>query len=151
MPGEGSLAAAYRATRYLVEADGGTLEARIGEPAPAIEALLARLGHAAGTFISAANPRSERRSERENEAANRRLEARLRDLRLAPLPHAGVGEGDWSERGYFVPGLGLPESVTLAEAFGQYAIVEVRPGAPVALHWTGFAPPAGEGLRRWQP
>lgn len=131
-----TLLAAFKATTYVVLTEEGPLEARIGEPAPGIAALLARLGHAAGVFVTAANPRSEPRPSEENEAANRRLEAQLRGMDLHPLPHEGVGDGgDWSEPGFFVPGLDIDAARGLAEAFGQHAFVMVRIGAPVSLHW----------------
>ena len=72
-----ALLAAYRATRYVVLVAGDSTEARIGEPAPSVEALLARLGYGVGAFVTAANPRSEPRPPHENEAANERLAARL--------------------------------------------------------------------------
>jgi len=132
-----SLTEAYGATAYVVLTEGGPLVARIGEPAPGIEALLARLGHAVGVFITGANPGSERRTPRENEAANGRLEAQLRAIRLDPLPHEGVGDqGDWSEPGFFVPGLDIADAAGLADEFGQHAFVAVRIGAPASLHWT---------------
>src|SRR3954451_19510506 len=120
-----ALRPAYLATRYLVHHAGGTVEARIGEPAPGLDALLAATGAARGTFLTADNPGSEQRSAAANAAAGRRLAAALAAAGYRTLPHEGVALDDaWRERGFFVFGLGGDEALRWAERFGQYAIVE---------------------------
>ena len=94
MPSD-ALLRAYRASAYVVDVEGGSLAARIGERAPAVDALLVRLDHTTGSFITAANPCSRPCAETENDDANRILEVRLRAIGLDPLPHAGrEGPGD---------------------------------------------------------
>jgi hypothetical protein len=135
-----ALRPAYLATRYLVHHAGGTVEARVGEPAAALDALLAAAGAARGTFLTADNPGSERRSAEENAAAARRLAAALAAAGYRPLPHEGVAlDGEWRERGFFVLGLGGDEALRWAERFGQYALVEAASGRAPALRFTRLA------------
>ena len=52
------LDAVYRETTYRVEAPGRSLAIRLGEPAPALDSLLAAVGLTSWAFVSAANPHS---------------------------------------------------------------------------------------------
>jgi hypothetical protein len=130
----------YEATRYLVHHAGRTLDARIGEPSPALDALLAAENATVGVFITAANPRSEQRSQAENEAANRALAAELQQAGFRWLAHEGVAvDGDWRENGFFVLGLQGEDALGWAERFGQYAVVEATLGRAPALRFSRLA------------
>lgn len=140
----GALIAAYRATRYVVCDGGREIVARIGVPSAEMDALLAAHGAGSGTFMTAWNPRSERRPRAGNEAAARRLEAALAAAGRQWLAHEGRGEGsDWTEAGVFV--LDLPEeaALDLAARFGQNAVVRVARGEAPRLLFTALMPDRG--------
>ena len=135
-----ALRPAYEATRYLVQAGGRTIDARIGEPSPALDALLAAENARAGIFIGAANPRSQQRSRTENDAANRRLAAELAAAGYRTLPHEGVAaDGGWREHGFFVLDMTAEEALRWAERFGQYAIVAASLGGAPTLRFSRLA------------
>lgn len=122
------LIAAYRATSYrIVDAAGAVLaEARIDQPSPTIDRLLAVHGAGAGVFITAWNPRSIVQAESLNQAAHDRLVDALIESGRRFLLHVGVGaDPAWSEHGAFVLDLATDEALALALAYGQYAIVVV--------------------------
>jgi hypothetical protein len=134
----GDLQARYEATRYLVRHAGRWIDARIGEPAPELDALLAARGAACGTFITADNPRSKPRSATENATANRELATALRGWQT--LPHEGRAlDEPWSERGFFVLDLPRATALALAERFGQNAIVWCARGQPPELVFSALA------------
>ena len=136
------LVRAYRQADYAVR-DGGRREvvARIGVPGRALDRMLGRHGARDGTFITAWNPASVRRSTAANEAASRRLRYLIETSRYRWLPHEGrsaspgqTAAPTWREQGFFV--LDLPRATALAWAvrFGQNAVVRVRRrGAPELL------------------
>ncbi|MET4700503.1 hypothetical protein ABIE65_003543 [Constrictibacter sp. MBR-5] len=128
------LAAAYAATSYDVLADGRRVCVRLGRPAPALDALLARLGAASGTFVTAWNPRSRPRPSPVNARAHRRMAARLDAAGLRRLPHEGRSlDGRWRERGFLVLDLADRDALALAEAFGQNAVVRIARGGSAVL------------------
>jgi hypothetical protein len=130
----------YEATRYLVHHAGRTLDARIGETSPALDALLAAENATVGTFITAANPRSEQRSQAENEAANRALAIELRQAGYRWHTHKGVAiDGFWRENGFFVLGLQGEDALRWAERFGQYAVIEATLGRAPAVRFGRLA------------
>ena len=106
---------------------------RIGEPSPRLDALLEAAGADSAAFVTAANPRGERRSAAENRAAA----AALRELLAAagyPL-HAGEGrdpEGRWpAEPSFLVVGIYRANAEALGRLFQQNAIVCVlKNGSP---------------------
>lgn len=135
------LIAAYRGTSYQVlDCRGAVLgAARIGEPSPAIDAVLAGHGAASGVFITGWNPRSAPTERRRNEAAHQRLANELRARGLLFLPHRGVGaDARWSEEGMFALDLAIAEALELALAFEQNAIVSVGAGEPARLLLTSL-------------
>jgi hypothetical protein len=146
--GRSALRPAYLRTSYIVHAPGQRIDARIEEPCPALDALLARQGASTGVFITAVNPKSAELSPEENAAANRALEAALAAAGVRALPHEGVADkGDWSEKGFFALGLGRSQAVALAERFGQYAVVFCEIGRKPALLFTRLAQePRQQGL-----
>ncbi|HEX7053206.1 MAG TPA: DUF3293 domain-containing protein [Burkholderiales bacterium] len=151
---------AYLKAEYVVREPPIVL--RIGEPSAALDELIGEAGSAA--FLTAANPRSERRSHREN-----RL--RLASLREA-LEAAGrrylEGEGRdpsgaWpAEPSFLVLGMARAEALALARRFEQNALVWCEAGrAPelvdaawrlvldthVWLDWLAFDDPAVAALK----
>lgn len=70
---------AYRNTTYRVLAGEGSFEIRVGQRAPAVDALLARSECSAWAFVTACNPYSEPRTDAENRAAQNRLEQWVED------------------------------------------------------------------------
>ncbi|HET7197079.1 MAG TPA: DUF3293 domain-containing protein, partial [Burkholderiales bacterium] len=162
MPLSAELLEAYRATQYVVR--DPPLVIRIGEPNAALDALLGAAGTAA--FLTAANPRSERRSEEEN----RRLTAALRQALDGRRLQYREGEGRdprgaWqAEPSLLVLGIGREEALGLARRFAQNAFVWCRRGsAPelalaakwrlvldthVWLDWLAFDDPSVAPLKR---
>jgi hypothetical protein len=145
------LVRAYRQADYAVR-DGGRREvvARIGIPSQALDRMLGRHGARDGTFITAWNPASVRRSTAANEAASRRLRHLIETGWYRWLPHEGrsassgghAADHTWRERGFFVLDLSQATALAWAVRFGQNAIVRVRRGGAPELLLT--AP-----VRRW--
>lgn len=151
LPGQSGrrLAAAYAATSYDVLVDGRRVGARLGRRSAAIDALLARLGAASGTFVTAWNPRSRPTSHAANLHAHRRMAARLDAAGLRRLPHEGRSlDGRWRERGFLVLDLADRDALALAEAFGQNAVVRLARGGPATLLQAGLLPTPLMGARR---
>ena len=103
---------------------------RIGEPSPRLDALLEEAGADSAAYISAANPRGERRPE----AANQASHSVLKDLVAASgYPHfPGEGrdpEGRWApEPSFLVLGIYRDNAELMGQLFGQNAIVFVEKG-----------------------
>ena len=138
---DADLIAAYHGTSYQVlDGYGDVLAAAlIGEPSPAIDAVLAGQGAASGVFITGWNPRSAPIERHLNDAAHQELENELRARGVQFLPHRGVGaDPGWSEGGVFALDLAIAEALELALAFQQNAIVAVRAGEPARLLLTSL-------------
>ena len=121
------LARAYRASCYFA----GAYLARIGQRAPALDALLRRWRVVEGVFIAAGNPFSRRMAA----GWNARRHALLRE-RLRGLPHV-EGKGGakrWWEAHYFI-GICAARGKRLARLFRQNAMVALRRGAKARLIW----------------
>lgn len=132
--------AAYAATEYRVWDGERWLAARLGQAAPEIERLLDRLDARCGTFVTAWNPRSEPATAAENDAAAAALAAEIAARSWRALPHQGVGDDPaWPpEQGWFVLDLDEVAILTLAEAYGQNAVVRIERGRSAGLietHW----------------
>ena len=154
-----ALIAAYQQAEYVVH---GRCTLRIGRRSPALDALLDEHGAASAAFVTAANPRSEKRSEAENRAALAALEASL----AWPF-YRGEGrdpDGEWpAEPSLLVVGIARGEAEALGRALDQNAIVFAeRGGAPelvllaklrlvldtqVWLDWLVFDDPSTQALR----
>lgn len=127
---------AYAQTRYLVLDRGGSVaaEARVGEPSPSLDALLAENGATSGVFITAWNPRSEPAAPEVNDVAHCRLAEEVVAAGWVGLPHRGVGaDPSWTEQGLLVLDLGEDEGLALATRYRQNAIVVVDVGRPARL------------------
>ena len=118
---------AYRASCYFA----GAHAARIGQRAPALDALLRSWRVPEGVFIAAGNPFSRRMAA----GWNARRHAALRE-RLRALPHI-EGKGGakrWWEAHCFI-GIGAARGRKLARLFRQNAMVALRRGAKARLIW----------------
>jgi hypothetical protein len=126
---------AYLTTRYVAYDGAAAVECRVGQPAPAMDALLARHGAAGGVFITAWNPRSVAQPLPVNQAAHRRLAAAIAGRGLRALPHRGFGaDPAWEpEEGLFVLDLTVEAALALAVEFGQNAIAAIARGRSVEI------------------
>ena len=127
MPLTPQLVAAYRGADYAVH--GGPV-LHVGEPNPALQALMQSHGVQTAAFLTGANPRGAPRSHAANEAAM----AELRALLSWPLLE-GEGRdpgGGWvPEPSFLVLGIARAEAEALGRRFEQNAIVFVpQGGAP---------------------
>jgi hypothetical protein len=119
---------AYEDADYVVFADP-ELILKIGEPSRRLDALLEREGATSAAFITAANPRSEKKSAAENAEA---LGALDQLIRAAGYPvRAAEGrepDGSWREPSRLVIGIYRDNAAALGRLFGQNAIMFVEKG-----------------------
>ena len=114
---------AYRTADYVVFADR-TVVMRIGEANAELDALISAEGAATAAFVTAANPRGEKRSDEENGVANAALQS---FVAAAGYPHFwGEGRdpfGGWAEPSFLVIGIYRANAEALGQLFEQNAIV----------------------------
>ena len=118
---------AYRASCYFA----GSHAARIGQRAPALDALLGSWRVQEGVFIAAGNPFSRRMPEGWNARRHAALRERLRRL------HYVEGQGGakrWWEAHCFI-GISVSRGRKLARLFRQNAMVALRRGSEARLIW----------------
>jgi hypothetical protein len=118
---------AYRASCYFA----GAHAARIGQRAPALDALLGSWRAAEGVFIAAGNPFSQRKPEGWNARRHSALRERLQGL------HYVEGQGGtkrWWEAHCFI-GISAARGKPLARLFRQNAMIALRRGAKARLIW----------------
>ena len=130
-PDRAELEAAYLVTDYRVEDfPTGPFTIRINESSDALAGL-------DWAFITACNPRSVLLSDEENARRMADLETAVRQGGWRYFHGQGVGKDHkWPpEPSLLIVGIKEPESVELAKAFGQNAIVAGRPGEPARLVW----------------
>ena len=124
---------AYEAADYVVF-EQPELVLKIGEPSRRLDALLEHEGAETAVFVTAANPRSEKKSAAENAEA---LEALDQLIRASGYPwRAGEGrepDGSWREASRLVMGIYRENAEALGRLFGQNAIVFVEKGAAPEL------------------
>ena len=123
MPLTPELLDAYRNAEYAVFADVEVVM-RIGEQNPSVDALISTEGATTAAFVTAANPRGDKRSDMENGVANAALQ---NFVAAAGYPHFwGEGrdpEGSWSEPSFLVIGIYRANAEALGQLFEQNAIV----------------------------
>ncbi|MCA3366689.1 MAG: DUF3293 domain-containing protein [Roseomonas sp.] len=121
------LARAYRASCYFA----GEHVARIGQRAPALDALLRCWRMQEGVFIAAGNPFSRRIPAGWHARRHASLRERLRRL---PYVEGRGGAKRWWEAHCFI-GICAARGKRLARLFRQNAMVALRRGAKARLIW----------------
>jgi hypothetical protein len=119
---------AYEDADYVVFAEPEFV-LKIGTPSTRLDALLESERSTTAAFVTAANPRSERKSPAENAAALAVLDQLVQ---AAGYPwRAGEGrepDGSWREASRLVIGITRANAEALGRLFGQNAIVFVDKG-----------------------
>lgn len=137
------LIAAYQRTIYRLPLPDGTIDLRIGERSPALDAALARRGATRWGWLTAVNPRSEPLPEAENARRLSELDAALAAAGWASVPGVALDPlGGWPaepSRLVLEPDSALLRE--LARRFGQNAILEGARGGAARL--IVLAPRAG--------
>lgn len=133
MPLTPELLDTYRNAEYAVFADA-ELVMRIGEKNPSVDALISTEGATTAAFVTAANPRGDKRSDMENGVANAALQ---NFVAAAGYPHFwGEGrdpKGSWSEPSFLVIGIYRANAEALGQLFEQNAIVFCEVGCAPEL------------------
>ena len=135
------LVRAYRAAVYRVDGPGGPVTVRIGSRSPDLDRRLARVGAARAAIVTAANPRSRRRSDTVNRIAGLALLAAAHRLGVRTWPATALDpDARWpAERGLCLLGPSDRAVDRLLHRFGQNAAVTIVRGRPARLHWRGHA------------
>ena len=128
-----NLIEAYESADYVVFAEP-ELVLKIGEPSARLDALLESEQSSTAAFVTAANPRSEKKSAAQNAAALAVLD---QVIAAAGYPwRAGEGrepDGSWREPSRLVIGIYRENAEALGRLFGQNAVVFVEKGAAPEL------------------
>jgi len=126
------LLAAYLIADYAVFSEEPFV-LKIGEPSPALDALLEDAGVESAAFVTAANPRGERADPRDNALSTEALLHAQLEAGYACIPGAGRDPaGRWpTEPSVLVLGISRREAEVLGRSYEQNAIVFARKsGAP---------------------
>jgi hypothetical protein len=114
---------AYKKADYVVFSDRQVV-LRVGKKNAELDGLISAEGATTAAFVTAANPRGDKRSDGENGAANAALQS---FVEAAGYPHYwGEGRdpfGGWSEPSFLVIGIYRPNAEALGQLFEQNAIV----------------------------
>ena len=114
---------AYEKADYVVFSDR-QIVLRVGEKNSTLDELIKAEGATTAAFVTAANPRGDKRSEKENGVANAALQS---FVQAAGYPHYwGEGRdpfGTWSEPSFLVIGIYRPNAEALGQLFEQNAIL----------------------------
>lgn len=133
MPLSPELLELYRNADYAAFTDP-PLVLRIGERNAELDALISAEGKTSAAFITAANPRGEKRSDIENGVANAALQSYVA---AAGYPHYwGEGRdphGGWAEPSFLVIGVSRTNAEALGQLFEQNAIVFFELGRAAEL------------------
>ena len=128
MPLPAKLLNAYENADYVLFTDPPII-LKIGEPSRRLDALLEEEGANTAAFLTAANPRSKRKSPKENASA---LDTLDQLIVAAGYPwRAGEGrepDGSWAEPSRLVIGIYRDNAAAMGRLFGQNAIVFVEKG-----------------------
>jgi len=114
---------AYTKADYVVFSDRQVV-LRVGKKNEQLDELIKAEGAQTAAFVTAANPRGEKRAEKENGVANAALQS---FVQAAGYPHFwGEGRdpfGSWSEPSFLVIGIYRANAEALGQLFEQNAIV----------------------------
>ena len=114
---------AYKKADYVVFSDRQVV-LRVGRKNSELDELISTEGATTAAFITAANPRGDKRSDTENGVANAALQS---FVSAAGYPHFwGEGRdpfGSWSEPSFLVIGIYRANAEALGQLFEQNAIV----------------------------
>ena len=123
----------YRKADYVVFADRQVV-LRVGEPNAELDELIVTEGASTAAFVTAANPRGEKRSDTENGVANAALQS---FVSAAGYPHFwGEGRdpfGSWAEPSFLVIGIYRANAEALGQLFEQNALIFCEVGRPPEL------------------
>lgn len=132
----------YVATTYAVTWPDGTMTGlRLDEASAQADAYLRQCKAQSLTCINAWNPRSQRLPVSRNMAAHQRLRRDLTARGLIHLPQLGVPDRrNWKpEPGFAVLDLETEKATGLAQAYGQFGIVQYTRGGVAELILTRLA------------
>ena len=131
---------AYKKADYVVFSDRQVV-LRVGRKNVELDELISTEGASTAAFISAANPRGDKRSDTENGVANAALQS---FVSAAGYPHFwGEGRdpfGSWAEPSFLVIGIYRANAEALGQLFEQNAIVFCELGRAPELVILGGEP-----------
>ena len=115
----------YELAEYLIE-DDPPIRFEIGVAHQGLGLLLISFGVEEAVWLTAYNPKGQRRDEEANLDDQMRLLGQIEDARLNYfVGHSMDASGDWYEPSYLVLGLTEAEGMRLGRDFGQLAIIGV--------------------------
>ena len=124
---------AYRDSDYVVFADP-ELVLRIGEPSARLDHILEVHGAECAAFVTAANPRSEKRTAAQNAEAMAALDGMLAAAGYPRYPGEGrASDGSWREPSVLAVGIYRENAAALGKLFGQNALVFIEKGRAAEL------------------
>ena len=124
----------YRDSDYVVFLEP-ELVLRVGEPSERLDRLLEVHGAQSAVFVTAANPRSEKKSAAQNAEAMSALDGMLEAAGYPRYPGEGRNEErSWREPSVLAIGIYRSHAQSLGRLFGQNAVVFIEKGqAPELL------------------
>ncbi len=120
-----TLLAAYAATHYVVNGVERPFVLRVNERSAPLEVLHRRHGVDRSAFLTAWNPRSQRRADAINQAAQSELEATLRASGLKLFSAIGIDpDGNWpGEPSVLALGIAREQAEQIGRQYGQNALL----------------------------
>ena len=120
-----NLLAAYAATHYIVNGVERPFVLRVNERSAPLEVLHRRHGVDRSAFLTAWNPRSQRRADAINQAAQSELEATLRASGLKLFSAIGIDpDGNWpGEPSVLALGIAREQAEQIGRQYGQNALL----------------------------
>jgi hypothetical protein len=123
----------YRDSDYVVVLEPH-LVLRVGEPSERLDRLLEVHGAESAVFVTAANPRSEKKSAARNAEAMGALDGMLEAAGYPRYPGEGRNdERTWREASVLAIGVYRENAMALGRLFGQNAVVFIEKGRPPEL------------------
>jgi len=123
----------YRDSDYVVFLEP-ELVLRVGEPSERLDRLLEVHGATSAVFVTAANPRSQKKTAAENAEAMSALDGMLAAAGYPRYPGEGRNdERTWREASVLAIGIYREHAQALGRLFGQNAVVFIEKGRPPEL------------------